>query len=118
MINLIAITLMVEGLFFFLYSQFQNKTTLLRAVNLLSKVKTIKSNMSLNPKAKGLLSFATGGTILFLVLYNIILHPQLDGYYQPVVYTWLLEDVIFGFIGFLLLGYGLSLINKETKNPS
>ncbi len=69
----------------------------------------------MNPKTKGLLSFATGGTILFFVLYNIILHPQLDGYYEPVVAMWILQDAIFGFAGFLLLGYGLMVITKETK---
>jgi hypothetical protein len=60
----------------------------------------------------GLLSFAFGGTILLLVLINIVENVGYD--YSSIIP----ETVIAGFVSFMLIGYGLfanikSLIQKN-----
>ena len=67
---------------------------------------------------RGLLSFALGGTMLIFVFYNMILHPQLMGYDQSVVLSWIAQDALFGFIGFLLVGLGLWLIIRDARRET
>ena len=64
----------------------------------------------MDPETKGLLSFAFGGALLLVTLYDIILE---GGKYW--LFNMLLPRfMILGFLGFLLLGYGLMFIIRET----
>ena len=67
---------------------------------------------------EGPLSFALGGTMLIFVFYNIILHPQLMGYDESVVLSWIVQNALFGFIGFLLVGLGLWLIIRDARRET
>ncbi len=61
---------------------------------------------------RGLVSFAVGGTILLFVLTDIL---QKAGSYN----TSLVPDTaVGGFIGFLLLGYGLFVNMKSAKSEA
>jgi hypothetical protein len=67
----------------------------------------------MNQKIKGLLSFALGGVVLTYIIMSIFNVPiLLQGNDLALARIYFL---LAAFIGFLLLGYGLILINKETK---
>ncbi len=58
----------------------------------------------------GLLSFAFGGTVLLFVLLDM-----LQNYNGPPGSSLPLEVAILGFIGFLLIGFGLFVNMKSAK---
>ena len=67
---------------------------------------------------RGLIIFAVGGTILLLVLTDIL--QKAGSSYNSSLFP---DTVIGGFIGFLLVGYGLFVNTKSAKmetksNPS
>jgi hypothetical protein len=66
---------------------------------------------------KGLFNFSIGGTIVLMVLWNLLAHSQYlqSGYSFDFVLSFILQNAIIAIIGFLLVGYGLQLIIKSTK---
>jgi hypothetical protein len=66
---------------------------------------------------KGLLSFGVGGTIVLMVFWNLMANTQLlqYGYDFGYVSSFILQNGVLSFIGFLLIGIGLMLIIKKAK---
>jgi lipopolysaccharide export LptBFGC system permease protein LptF len=66
---------------------------------------------------KGLASFSVGGVIVLLVFWNLMAHLQLltEGYSFDYVLGFALQNALFAFIGFVLLGIGWYLIIKGAK---
>lgn len=66
---------------------------------------------------KGLVSFGIGGTIVLVVFWDLMANTQYLQYsYSPdYVLGFVLQNALFVFIGFLLVGLGLQLIIKSTK---
>jgi hypothetical protein len=60
---------------------------------------------------RGLISFGVGGAFLLLAFTEIFASSAL--YYDP--FPVVLQSVILGFLSFLLIGFGLYLILKETR---
>ena len=68
---------------------------------------------SMNPKNRGLLSFAFGGVILTFILMNLFDVPQA---YQGNDLTLIrLYILLAAFFGFLFLGYGFMQMAKVEK---
>jgi cadmium resistance protein CadD (predicted permease) len=69
---------------------------------------------------RGLASFSIGGAIVLLVFWNLMANLQLltAGYTFDYVLGFALQNAIFGFIGFLLIGLGLQLIIKSTRTET
>jgi hypothetical protein len=66
---------------------------------------------------KGLASFSVGGTIILMVFWNLQAHLQYlqSGYSFDFVSGFILQNAIIAIIRFLLVGFGLTLIMKDTK---
>jgi len=66
---------------------------------------------------KGLTSFSIGGIIVLLVFWNLMAHLQLltEGYSFDYALGFVLQNALFAFIGFVLVGIGLYLIIKGAK---
>jgi len=66
---------------------------------------------------KGLTSFGIGGILVLLVFWNLMAHMHLltSGYSFDYVLGFVLQNALFAFIGFVLLGLGLYLIIKGAK---
>jgi hypothetical protein len=71
----------------------------------------------MNVNFKGLVSFGIGGTIVLMVLWNLLANTQMlqYGYDFGYVLGFALQNGIFNFIGFLLVGVGLRLMLKSEK---
>jgi hypothetical protein len=66
---------------------------------------------------KGLASFSVGGTIILMVFWNLQAHLRYlqSGYSFDFVSGFILQNAIIAIIGFLLVGFGLTLIMKDAK---
>ena len=63
---------------------------------------------------RGLFSFSLGGTILVVVLMNIVGNAYiLEQPTSPAYTSVVLQNALLGFIGFLLIGLGLQLSRKQ-----
>jgi len=59
---------------------------------------------------RGLISFAVGGTLLLFVLYLVISSAQ-SAYFE---FGTLMNGMALGFLAFILLGLGLSLMTESA----
>jgi hypothetical protein len=66
---------------------------------------------------RGLISFGIGGIMALLVSWNLMAQLQFltAGYSFDYVLGFILQNALFAFVGFVLIGIGLYLIIKSAK---